>query len=140
MSPSWRSAALAIACSSVGLRAVTVVSSSSTGRGERSAIVGGSMRPHVELGGARLDERVEHVGQLGAEHVAPARLHVVRLPELRDAAGAPTYSHARSGLAGTGDGSRSSTVTSWPSLASISAEDRPQKPPPSTITLDIETS
>ena len=92
---------VANACSSVGLRAVTVVEHrSSPGRGSRSAIVGGIMRPQSSSERARVEQRVEHVGQLGVEHVAPARLQVVRLPELRDAAGAPTPPTPASGVRG----------------------------------------
>jgi hypothetical protein len=43
----------------------------------------------VEPERARRRERLLHVGQLGLQHLAPARLHEVRLAELRHATPAP---------------------------------------------------
>jgi hypothetical protein len=37
----------------------------------------------------RVPQRLRHVGQHGAQHVAPARLQEMRLPELRDTAAVP---------------------------------------------------
>ena len=58
----------------------------------RALAVGDARRHHVqrvEAQRAGVGERLADVGQLGVEHVAPARLHVVRLAELGHAGARP---------------------------------------------------
>jgi hypothetical protein len=63
-----------------------------------------------------------------AEHVLGQGEAAAQLEQRPEEVGIPS---------GTGAGSRSTTVTSWPSLASMVALDSPQMPAPSTRTFAI---
>ena len=134
--PSWASAADAMTCSIVLRRAVQVTKRSSPSRGSRSVIFGGitsagrsAARRRRRAPGGRRAARRRARGGRAAACSAPGGTGSRRR--------APSAPRPRRGRRGTAAVSRSSTVTRWPSRASMRAAASPHRPPPRMIVWGI---
>ncbi len=101
--------------SPIGRRPVTNRNRSSSGRGSWSVIDGGKRSKRLPPDASGVDETIDHARELLVEDLADPREQVVGLVELRNALAVPRVPGVAR-VAGGGAASRSSTVTSCPSL------------------------